>query len=193
MTRAGVHHVGLTTHKPDETIQFYTEKLGWKLVINDMLYPPSGGHMRHMFFDSGDGSFFAFLSPKDVPGIPADFATDISSAVGLPPGFYHIALWVDDVDALARKREWLIERGLTDVSPIVDHDFARSIYFRDPNGLQLEYCATSRPFTEADADLNAVGGTTVLMDDPEEAAKLMEHLMGVAAVKPDTAPEAVAL
>jgi catechol 2,3-dioxygenase-like lactoylglutathione lyase family enzyme len=188
MPRAGIHHIGLATHDAEGTIKFYTEIMGWPLALNDRLEPPAGGHMRHMFFDTGDGSFFAFLCPKGVPGVPEDFATDISSAVGVPPGFYHIAMWVDDFEALEAKRKLLIERGLKDASPIVDHDFCKSFYFRDPNGLQLEFAATSRPFTEADADLNAVGETTVLVDDPEEAIKLMKNLMGVAAVAPEVAP-----
>jgi catechol 2,3-dioxygenase-like lactoylglutathione lyase family enzyme len=186
MPRAGVHHVGLVTHNAEETIAFYTRFLGWKLVLNDVLRPPGGGHMRHMFFDSGDGSFFAFLCPKEVPGLRTDFPTDISSAVGLPPGFYHVALWVDDIAALRAKRALLIERGLADVSPLVDHDFCTSFYFRDNNGLQLEYCATSREFTEADQDMNSIGTTTVLSDDPEEGRQLLARMMGVAGVVPES-------
>jgi len=188
MKRAGIHHIGLATRNAEETIKFYTEIMGWDFSLNDKLHPGSGGHMRHMWFDTGDGAFFAFLCSKDVPGIPDEFATDISSAVGVPPGFYHIALWVDDLAALHAKRQELIDRGLQGASPIVDHDYCHSFYFRDPNGLQLEYAATSRPFTEADRDLNAVGETTVLIDDPEEAAKLFKDLMGVAAVVPEVAP-----
>jgi catechol 2,3-dioxygenase-like lactoylglutathione lyase family enzyme len=187
MKRTGVHHIGLATRDAEATIKFYTEVLGFDLSLNDKLMPPAGGHMRHMFFDTGDGSFFAFLCPKDVPGVPDDFKADISSAVGLPPGFYHVAMWVDDAEALEAKRRDLIARGLKDPSPIVDHDFCKSFYFRDPNGIQLEYAATSRPFTESDRDLNAVGETTVLTDDPEAAAKMFRDLMGVAAVAPETA------
>jgi catechol 2,3-dioxygenase-like lactoylglutathione lyase family enzyme len=188
MKRAGVHHIGLATHKAEETIKFYTEVMDWDFSLNDKLHPAAGGHMRHMFFDTGDGMFFAFLCPKEVPGISEDFATDISSAVGLPPGFYHIALWVDDLEALEAKRRDLISRGLQGASPIVDHDFCKSFYFRDPNGLQLEYAATSRPFTDSDRDGNAVGDTTVLVDNPEEAGALFRELMGVAAVAPEVAP-----
>jgi hypothetical protein len=97
-------------------------------------------------------------------------------------------MWVDDVEALEAKRQELIGRGLPDASPIVDHDFCKSFYFRDPNGLQLEYAATTRPFTETDRDLNAVGETTVLVENPEEAMALFKHLMGVAAVAPEIAP-----
>jgi hypothetical protein len=33
----------------------------------------------------------------------------------------------------------------------MDHGWARSIYFKDPNGLQLEYCCLMRELTENDA------------------------------------------
>lgn len=180
--RAGIHHVGLVTLKPQETIEFYTKKLGFNLVIHDMINPPAGGEIQHMFFDMGDGSFLAFLSPKDVPGIPAEFETGISAGLGLPGGYYHLAFWVDDVEALAAKRDWLLERGVDDVSNLVDHDFSMSIYFQDPNGLQLEYCATTRAFTEADRDLSAISQPGMLTDDPEEARKLAIRLMGAAMI-----------
>jgi hypothetical protein len=37
------------------------------------------------------------------------------------------------------------------VTPVVDHDWARSIYFKDPNGLLLEYCCYTRQLNEDDA------------------------------------------
>jgi catechol 2,3-dioxygenase-like lactoylglutathione lyase family enzyme len=185
MARHGVHHVGFATHDAEATIKFYTEKLGWEFVLNDVLRPGGGGHMRHMFFDSGDGSFFAFLCPKDVPGIPANFPTNISSAVGVPLGFYHVALWVDDVEALAAKRDLLLSRGVK-ASLLVDHDFCTSFYFEDPNGIQLEYCATNRPFNESDKDMNSIGTTRVLTDDPVAAQKVLSDMMSVAAVVPET-------
>jgi hypothetical protein len=33
----------------------------------------------------------------------------------------------------------------------VDHGWARSIYFKDPNGISLEYCCFMRDLTEDDA------------------------------------------
>jgi hypothetical protein len=35
----------------------------------------------------------------------------------------------------------------------VDHAWAKSIYFRDPNGLSLEYCCLTRNLTEDDATM----------------------------------------
>ena len=41
--------------------------------------------------------------------------------------------------ALAQKRDELRGKGV-ETSDIVDHGWARSIYFKDPNGISLEYC-----------------------------------------------------
>jgi len=38
-----------------------------------------------------------------------------------------------------------------EVTDIVDHGWSRSVYFKDPNGLSLEYCCTVRNLTEDDA------------------------------------------
>jgi hypothetical protein len=42
-----------------------------------------------------------------------------------------------------------------EVTDIVDHGWSRSIYFKDPNGLSLEYCCTVRNLTEDDAIMQA--------------------------------------
>ena len=39
---------------------------------------------------------------------------------------------------------------LVKVTPVVDHEWAKSIYFKDPNGLLLEYSYLTREFTAAD-------------------------------------------
>ena len=50
------------------------------------------------------------------------------------------------------KRDQLRAKGL-DVTDIVDHGWAKSIYFSDPNGLSLEYCCVVRDFTQDDATM----------------------------------------
>ena len=40
-----------------------------------------------------------------------------------------------------------------EVTGIVDHGWAQSIYFKDPNGLSLEYCCAVRNLTEDDATM----------------------------------------
>ena len=52
--------------------------------------------------------------------------------------------------ALTDKRDELRAKGV-EVTDIADHGWAKSIYFKDPNGLSLEYCCVLRDFTEDDA------------------------------------------
>ena len=42
-------------------------------------------------------------------------------------------------------------RGRVDVTEVVDHDWAKSIYFKDPNGIQLEFCCFTRNLNADDA------------------------------------------
>ena len=150
MQRKGVHHIGLATLDIDRDDPVYTTSSdgnwpGWC----DVIELPEGGRIKHAFIDTGDGTFFAFMCPEKVPGLPEEFATDINSAQGLPSAFLITSDVVIHAAALEQKREQLVRRGL-DVTPVVDHEWCRSIYFKDPNGLLLEYCATVRKFNEDD-------------------------------------------
>jgi catechol-2,3-dioxygenase len=61
----------------------------------------------------------------------------------VPDWFYHLAFDAGSVEELHAKRSELIAKGVK-VTPIVDHDWILSIYFKDPNGLLLEYAAQTR-------------------------------------------------
>ena len=47
------------------------------------------------------------------------------------------------------KRQELLAKGVA-VTDIVDHEWAQSIYFVDPNGISLEYCCLTRDIGTAD-------------------------------------------
>ncbi len=177
MNRKGVHHIGLATLDIDRTIEFYTNKLGFEIGWCDIIEAAEGGKIKHVFFDTGDGTFMAFMSPEKVPGIPNEWSTDINSAQGLPGAFYHFALYCEDVPSLEAKREQLLGRGV-DVTAVVDHEWCRSIYFRDPNGLLLEYCATTRKFDQADKEMKHHDQPGIMVADPEERKKMYKMLMG---------------
>ena len=139
MTHKGFSHIGLSTLDLDKTRAFYEGALGFKPVVADTIMIQEGGHLRHMFFDIGGGQLIAFLEPNGVPGIPGKYDAGINAGLGVPAGFYHFAFEAGSTDALARKRDELRERGIA-TTDIVDHGWAQSIYFKDPNGLSLEYC-----------------------------------------------------
>jgi catechol-2,3-dioxygenase len=109
--------------------------------------------------------------------VPTEWATDINSAQGLPGAFYHFAFHCDDVKELEAKREELIAKDV-DVTPVVDHEWCRSIYFRDPNGLLLEYCATVRAFTADDKIMKHHDQPGPMVSDPEDAKKVYKTLAG---------------
>jgi catechol 2,3-dioxygenase-like lactoylglutathione lyase family enzyme len=139
MTHKGFSHIGLSTLDLDKTRAFYEDVLGFKPVVADTITIEEGGHLRHMFFDVGGGQLIAFLEPNGVPGIPAKYDAGINAGLGVPAGFYHFAFEAGAPAALAQKRDELRQKGVA-TTDIVDHGVAQSIYFKDPNGLSLEYC-----------------------------------------------------
>ena len=113
--------------------------LGLMPVFAYTLRVKEGGPPRHIFFDIGHNQPIAFLEPHDGPDVPAEFDAGINRGLGVPAGFYHFAFEAGSPAALAEKRDELRAKGV-EVTDIVDHQWAQSIYFKDPNGLSLEYC-----------------------------------------------------
>jgi catechol 2,3-dioxygenase-like lactoylglutathione lyase family enzyme len=150
MTPRGFSHIGLSTRDLDRTRDFYENVLKFKAVRCDILRITEGGQVRHIFFDTGRDQLLAFMEARDVPGVSADYDTGINRGLGVPNAFYHFAFEAGSEAALDEKRNELIARGV-EVTDVVDHDWAKSIYFKDPNGLQLEYCCFTRNLNADDA------------------------------------------
>ena len=74
----------------------------------------------------------------------------ITRGLGVPSAFYHFAFEAGSEAGLDEKRRELIAKGV-EVTDVVDHDWAKSIYFKDPNGLQLEFCCFTRNLNANDA------------------------------------------
>jgi catechol 2,3-dioxygenase-like lactoylglutathione lyase family enzyme len=152
MALRGLSHIGVSTLDLDATRAFYEGVLGFKAVRCDILEVAEGGRIRHVFFDTGNGQYIAFMEPRDIPGVPAEYDAGINRGLGLPDGVYHFAFDVESEQTLEAKRAHLIARGVR-VTPIVDHDWAKSIYFHDPNHMLLEFCCQTRPLGEDDATM----------------------------------------
>ena len=150
MSNKGFSHIGLSTLDLDKTRAFYEDVLGFKPVVADTLRIREGGRLRHIFFDVGRDQLLAFMEARDVPGVPADYDAGINRALGVPNAFYHFAFEAGSEAALLEKRKDLIGRGV-EVTEVVDHDWAKSIYFQDPNGIQLEFCCFTRNLNDDDA------------------------------------------
>ena len=145
----GFHHVAIATRDLETTHRFYTEAMGFTLVkvVVGPTGAPNGGWAKHLFYDTGGNGLFAVWELHDDT-IPADHGTAISTGLGLPEWVNHIAFDAADVDDLAaRTRRWQ-EHGIDVVE--LDHEWCRSIYASDPNGVLVEFCCTTRAFTEAE-------------------------------------------
>jgi catechol 2,3-dioxygenase-like lactoylglutathione lyase family enzyme len=152
MSHRGFSHIGLSTLDLDKTREFYEGVLGFKPVIADTIKIKEGGRIRHIFFDAGRDQLIAFMEPHGVPGVPIEYDAGINRGLGVPASFYHVAFEAGSEAALADKRDELRAKGV-EVTDIVDHAFAKSIYFKDPNGLSLEYSCFVRNFTKDDATM----------------------------------------
>ncbi len=135
-----VHHVAYTTRDVEATYDFYTNKLGMPLLRTEN-HLQGDGFFRHFFFGMGNGEAIAFFYLEDV-GEEADYKTDISTGMGLPPWANHIAFKLDTLEELETMTGLMHDRGIDGIMR-VDHGWCTSIYTLDPNGIMVEFCVTT--------------------------------------------------
>ena len=145
----GFAHLGLGTHDMAATIAFYEGMLGFARVADVQNRVSDGGVVRMVYFECGPDQYFVFMEASGVANIPDDYDTSINGALGVPAGLYHFALRLPTVAALHEKKVALESRGLA-ISGPVDHGYAQSIFVRDPNDLQVEFCCMTRAFNASD-------------------------------------------
>jgi len=123
-TGAGVHHLALICSDPEQTIAFYQGVLGFPLVelFENRDYPGSS----HFFFDIGARNMLAFF---DFPGLGLE---PVPEGIG---GVQHVAISVSPA-AFVVAKERLGAAGVAYLGP--DMGVEESIYFKDPDGIQVE-------------------------------------------------------
>ena len=85
----------------------------------------------------------------------------------MPDWINHIAFDVADLEALTVATERWQRFGIDVVE--LDHEWCRSIYASDPNDVLVEFCCTTRAFTDDEIEAAAVvlaEGTPELGDMP---------------------------
>ena len=126
-------HFAYPCRDAEETRAFYEDVLGLPLVncMQADVVPSTGEEKpyAHIFFEMAEGAYVAFfdLGENQLP----------EPSPNTPPWVQHLALEVDDLPALLTVRARLKDAGVQ-VTDIVDHEFIKSIYFFDPNGLRVE-------------------------------------------------------
>jgi glyoxylase I family protein len=123
----GVHHMALICSDVEQTIQFYQELLGFPLV--ELMENRDYKGSTHLFFDIGNDNLLAFF---DFPGLGLQPGVESIGAV------QHIAISTDSTQ-LERIKARLEEKGIPYLGP--DRGVTTSIYFKDPDGIQIEMIA----------------------------------------------------
>jgi catechol 2,3-dioxygenase-like lactoylglutathione lyase family enzyme len=186
----GFNHIAFVCRDMAETVAWYEDVLGMKLV-KTLEFPGGGG--QHFFLDMGNGvdgiAFFWFPdAPEGTPGdsIPGGFDEQMrrvpGSAMTAIGSMNHIAFDV----APEKIDEYLVKlrgKGVavteitnhsnslagghkTDYDPATDGGdvFVRSLYFKDPNGTLLEFACWTTTFDASDVQHAPARAATELID-----------------------------
>ncbi|SFB60454.1 glyoxalase family protein [Amycolatopsis marina] len=134
----GLHSVTLSVNREEATAGMLTEGLGLGFANQD----------RNRFrFTAGEGGPGALVDVLVTPDAPSGLV-----AAGT---VHHVAWRAPDEPTQAAWREELVDRGVQ-VTSILDRQYFRSIYFREPGGTLLEV-ATDEPGFGIDEPLLELG------------------------------------
>lgn len=138
MKYCGIADVALVTNDMEKTVRFYQDVLGMSVLVT-YAGEINGQQVRHYFFGLGSSSCLSFfewpdveLSPRKDAGVPAAGRQ-----------FDHVTIGVESEEVLINLQDRVRSVNLH-AGEIVDHGFARVIYFEDPNGITLCFAVWTR-------------------------------------------------
>jgi catechol 2,3-dioxygenase-like lactoylglutathione lyase family enzyme len=130
ITFNGVNHLAMATGNMDETIRFWRDLLGMRLVAG--VGQPG---YRHYFFQISDRDMIAFFEWPSVKPVPEK---EHGRPVSGPFVFDHVSFGVETEDDLWEIKDKLDASDIW-VSEVIDHGFIHSVYAFDPNGIPIEF------------------------------------------------------
>jgi len=172
----GFHHVTLVSRNAPRTLAFYRDLLGLEFLAPTE-DPDAPGHPQ-LHFGSPAVSPGGLITFLHRPGAPRG-----GWGVG---GVHHVALEVDDADALLRWKRRLSDAGLSPTG-VLDRGYFQSLYFTDPDGQILEL-ATRGPGYTIDEAADRLGEQEVV-PDPERLPGAEERAASAQRTHPDPVPE----
>lgn len=140
-----VGHVVLKVRDISRSSRFYQDVLGFQKVAD---------YAGRMAFFTATGENHHDIGLMEVG---ADAPSPHPAAIGL----YHVAIRLEDEDAVRAAYRRLVDVG-ADVVGASDHGVSRSVYLRDPDGIEIELYADVPGWQEKGLDKVA----TVLPWDP---------------------------
>ncbi len=126
----GVNHLAMATGDMDQTIRFWRDLLGMRLVAG--LGQPG---YRHYFFEISSTDLIAFF---EWPGVNPVARKEHGRPVKGPFIFDHVSFGVETESDLWSLKDRLEAAGFP-VSDVINHGFIHSIYAHDPNGIPIEF------------------------------------------------------
>lgn len=146
-----IHHLAVTPKDFKASHKFYTDVMGFtlaKIVKRQAMGGAKAGWTKHVFYDTGHGSYFVLWDLHLTDLSDEDWKAPISTGLGLPWWINHYAFEVSDLDELEAKRARWLAAGQK-VSEVV-HEFITSIYTKDPDGNMVEFTCNTRALTDED-------------------------------------------
>jgi glyoxalase family protein len=154
MRLEGIHHITGITDDLERADAFYQEALGLRVVKKT--FNQDDAKTLHWFWADYDGKQVGPHSALTLFAWPG-------SDYGARPGAgqtHHIAFRAKDGEEQEAWRDHLLHLGV-DVSPVMERNYFRSIYFRAPDGLLLEI-ATDGPGFAVDEPQTSLGAALKL-------------------------------
>jgi glyoxalase family protein len=124
----GLHSVSLTVREPAETIRFMADLFGYTVTHE------SPERVRIGVDGGGAGKQMDLVLGRDAPAAVNGLGT-----------VHHVAMAISGEDSQLALREELIGRGIQ-VTPVMDRQYFKSIYFREPNGVLFEVATLAPGF-----------------------------------------------
>ena len=149
----GLHGVTLLVREPRETIAFVQSLMETEVVGEH------AGATRLAVNGNAPGRLIEVVPAGDSPAAVNGLGT-----------VHHVAFAVDDPEQQLELRRELIRRGIA-VTEVMDRQYFRSIYFREPGGILFEVATVPPGFT-ADESLPELGTSLKLppWEEPNRAA-----------------------
>ncbi len=127
---SGLHHAAFATNDMDQTIRYWRDLLGFKIVLG-----LGTNKERQYAFQISKQMLIVFFEWPEVERVKPKRH---GGAVKGPFIFDHLALNMKSLHDLKKLQDQLVCSELP-VSDIIDHGFINSIYTFDPNGIPLEF------------------------------------------------------
>lgn len=127
-----LHHLSLRCSDPEETRRFYEDVLGLEFSAALPSNVDENGRpveALQLLFRMANGDFITFYY------VPSDPRPEMYKPLGGQE--LHLGMKLSSEQDWVRWQERLKQAGVEFMGPL-DHDFVRSIYFGDPNGVTLE-------------------------------------------------------